>query len=82
MIYGYAFRFLFHHCLANEIPIDAKATLDRVIRENVVVVAECGCERLLQLAVQRKEELESNEAELEILQTDLRKLERQQKALK
>jgi hypothetical protein len=68
----------FRHYLANEISINVKATLDRVVRENVVVVAESGCERLSQLAVMRKEELERDEGELEILQTDVRNLEQQQ----
>jgi hypothetical protein len=50
-----------------------KATLDRIVQKNVVVVAESGCERLSELVVKQREVLERDEGELEALQTDLRK---------
>ena len=51
--------------------------LDRVLRENVLVVTESGCGRLSDLVEKRREEIEKVEEELELLLKDFSCLERQ-----
>ncbi|KAF8635207.1 hypothetical protein AX17_003983 [Amanita inopinata Kibby_2008] len=54
---------------------DLKATLDKVMKERVTVVAESGCAGIQQLADQRMEEIANAAKELKTLQSELEKIE-------
>ncbi|KAG6920261.1 hypothetical protein DXG01_005030 [Tephrocybe rancida] len=54
---------------------DLKATLDQTMQENVLVVAEIGCDKLSDLIKQRRSEIAEVEDELDTLKTTLDSLE-------
>lgn len=53
--------------------------LDTTMRENIVIVAETGCNGLLEMAKKRKDEIGEIEEVLQKLQSDLHTIEQRTK---